>query len=72
MLVKIDGKKINIEANFDPKGVQNKNKDGFVHCTTGWPIAVNLKSDAGNPIYVQVNVTSKPAKASTGEKPQKA
>jgi hypothetical protein len=72
MIVKINGKKIDIEANFDPKGVPNKAGDGFVHCATGWPKPSGLKTEAGNPIYVGIVVTSKTPKAQSGEKPQQA
>lgn len=72
MLTKIDKNKIIIEANFDPKGVQNKAEDGFVHCATGWPKPTGLKTEAGNPIYVGLVVTSKLPKKGTGDKPQQA
>jgi hypothetical protein len=72
MIVKINGNKIEVEANFDPKGVQNKDKDGFVHCATGWPKPTGLKTAAGNPIYVGLVVTSKLPKAGTGDKPMQA
>jgi hypothetical protein len=77
MEIKLDEKagKITITANYDPKGVPQKNGGtGFVHCKAGggWPVRTGVKNGLGNELNIGLTVLSHPPKKADGIKPMQA
>ena len=77
MKIKLDekGKTITIVANYDPKGVPQKNGgDGLVHCKAGggWPVRTGVHNSLGNELNIGFTVLSHPAKKVDGVKPMQA